>query len=207
MRELERLAAAGDLDAHAQLLRARERAGWPGLIEARDALVARLQRSFPVEPIPPYPEGLGTDPLGVDEYAPFAGLPWNGVPLEHLNMFGYDIPPTIGFDAAMWNYHLPGFFTAALLHADEVELVDSLGWELRDHRPPHAPLPPSIRERAWWFNGGYRRFTPTQLGCVAAYLDFMRTYGAATPYEYGWAAEDEAAHQAWRPHLDRDEGR
>ncbi len=67
------------------------------------------------------------DPFGVDEYASFANVRWNEVPVASYGGC-YDICPPNGFSSFnpphMWNYYLPGFISFSLVYDERS--VDAL---------------------------------------------------------------------------------
>ena len=159
-----------------------------------------IAAGFPPSPVPDYPPMMGMDPLGVDEYAGFANVPWSQIPPKLYGNNGYDISPPIGFSSDpnphMWNYHLPGFMMASLMHESEHEPTDSFMWTMRRVIPkinssPDVKLP-------WWagneLNANYSR---KQCQIVIRYLEFLRDYGSESPYYYDWTHDDDQTLARW----------
>lgn len=177
----------------------------PIQVPARDGdtsnrLVEQIRRAFPAEPIPPYPPQMGLDPTGeLDEYAGFADTAWDAVEPRHFVTFGYDISPAVGFamhrPAHMWNYHVPGFMTASLLHEGEHEITDGFMWRMREVEPGS---PGHQGDLPWWHGERpFELYDREQTQCVIAYLEFIRDCGAAEPWAFEWELTDELALQRW----------
>ena len=138
-----------------------------------DALIRGLHDQFPVDPVPPYPPMMGMDPLGVDEYASFSDRRWTEVPPRSYNHNPYDISPANGFSSFdpphLWNYHLPGFLSASLLHESECDTLDGFMFFFKRVTPEKS------KQRStgmpWWsgnvFSGNY---TDEQCDVVLAFL-------------------------------------
>lgn len=164
------------------------------------ALVAQIQSCFPTNPIPEYPPQMGLDPLGnKDEYEGFADTAWDAVEPQHFATWGFDISPAIGFalhsPPHMWNYHVPGFMTASLLHDQEHDVTDGFMWRMREMDSTARGY---IGDLPWW--QGYRPFelyNREQTQCVVKYLEFIREFGAASPTEFDWEPTDELTLQRW----------
>ena len=62
-----------------------------------EEIAALIHREFPPFPVPDYPPMMGVDPMGTDEYAGFANVPWLKIPPKLYGNNGYDISPPIGF--------------------------------------------------------------------------------------------------------------
>lgn len=169
-------------------------------VEAR-RLAERIATSFPTDPIPEYPPDMGLDPPGEkDEYAAFAYTAWDKVPLENFDTFGgFDISPVVGFSLHkpphMWNFHVPGFMTASLLHADDCEATDGFMWRLREFDPG----PPGYAQGLPWWHGNrlFELYDRDQTQCVVDYLEFIRTHGHKSPREFDWEPTDELTLQRW----------
>ena len=165
-----------------------------------EGIAALIRSRFPSLPVPDYPPMMGMDPLGVDEYAGFANLPWPNVPPKLYGNDGYDISPPIGFSLElppqMWNYHLPGFMIASLLHESEHEPTDSFMWTMRQVVPKTRPVPDV--SLPWWagadFNANYS-FEQCQI--VVQYLEFLRDHCSDSPYCYDWTDEDDQTVDRW----------
>lgn len=163
-------------------------------------LADRIKQCFPTEPIPEYPPQMGLDPVGNDEYAAFANTPWDQVPIDNFETYGgFDISPAIGFaqhqSPHMWNYHVPGFMTASLLHAEECEATDGFMWRMRDVIP-HGPG--YTTDQPWWQGGQlFELYGKEQTLCVISYLEFIRAFGELSPREFEWEPSDELTLQRW----------
>lgn len=160
------------------------------------SLAEAIRRAFPTHPVPAYPPLLGLDPVGVDEYAAFANVPWTDVPPVSHRWAGYDICPTIGMKESppMWSYHFPGFMTSSLLFEHEHEVLDGLLWQLRDLEPP----PRVLAAEPWW--GGatfFANYSRAQVDCVVRFLRFLREHGGDEPYSREWEPEDERLLLRW----------
>tara|TARA_R110002096_G_scaffold12946_5_gene46034 strand:- start:1849 stop:2379 length:531 start_codon:yes stop_codon:yes gene_type:complete len=168
--------------------------------DKRLQLAERIRRAFPGQPVPPYPPLMGLDPPGhQDEYAGFADLEWTQVPPHNFRDSGYDISPAIGFllpdSPHMWNYYMPGFMSASLLHDAEHEVSDGFMWRLRDLKPDVGSHDPAL---PWW--GGDRlvqNYTREQNDCVVAYLRYMHEFGADDPHYFVWGRADDRTLRRW----------
>ncbi|MCB1282172.1 MAG: hypothetical protein KDB18_11695 [Salinibacterium sp.] len=143
---------------------------------------------------------MGLDPLGLeDEYAEFSGVEWSQVHPRNFRTAGYDISPAIGFrlhpSPHMWNYYLPGFMTASLLHDAEHDVSEGFMWQMRQIHlgsRSHAPRLP------WWGGLAFaRNFTPEQDDGVVKYLQYMRDCGHGEPHGYDWQPADDHTIQRW----------
>jgi len=163
-------------------------------------IVEQIRRAFPAEPIPPYPPQMGLDPTGeLDEYAGFADTAWDVVEPRHFATFGYDISPAVGFaihsPAHMWNYYVPGFMTASLLHEEEYEVTDGFVWRLRELDPASSG---QKNDLPWWHgNRPFELYDREQAQCVIAYLEFIRDFGSSEPRAFEWELTDELMLQRW----------
>ena len=148
-----------------------------------------LDQQFPTDPVPPYPPMMGMDPLGVDEYAPFANVRWNEVPAASHGGW-YDICPPNGFSSFdslhMWNYHLPGFLSFSLADDERsIDALDSFMYFFNRCDPKmalsHAPSEP------WWksgtFSGGYSR---EQCQVVVKFLHLLKPSEGNPPLYHEW---------------------
>ena len=163
-------------------------------------IAATIIAGFSPLPVPSYPPMMGMDPLGVDEYAGFANVPWSKIPPKPYGNNGYDISPPVGFSSAinphMWNYHLPGFMMASLLHETEHEPTDSFMWTMRRI----IPKTDSIRDPSlpWWAGNDFNsNYSVEQCHIVVRYLEFLRDHGLNAPYYYDWTHEDDKTLARW----------
>ena len=162
-------------------------------------IAALIHREFPALPVPDYPPMMGVDPLGTDEYAGFANVPWTKIHPKLYGSNGYDISPPIGFSSVlpphMWNYHLPGFITASLLHESEHEPTDSFMWTMRSVVPETSPPDLSM---PWWAGNGFNsNYSVEQCQTVVHYLKFLRARGSESPFYYDWTYEDDQTLNRW----------
>ncbi len=165
-----------------------------------ERIAALIRSRFPPLPVPNYPPMMGMDPLGVDEYAGFANVAWPNVPPKLYGNAGYDISPAIGFSLSMpphmWNYHLPGFMLASLLHESEYEPTDSFMWRMRSVVPQIRTGPDT--SLAWWAGDDFNtNYSLEQCEAVVQYLEFLREFGADPPYYYDWEVEDDLTLRRW----------
>jgi len=162
-------------------------------------LVELIRTQFPSLPVPPYPEKMGQDPLGRDEYADFADTPWPEVPAKTYAQQAYDVSPAVGFTGYspkhMWNYHLPGFMTASLLHEDQYEVIDSFMWSFRTALPSARAMPTDL---PWWHGDTpYLYYSNEQAACVVRYLNHIKEFGSKPPYHFRWEPGDQRLLKSW----------
>jgi hypothetical protein len=167
------------------------------LEEPAKALADRIRRAFEPSPVPTWPELLGIDPLGDQEYAAFVGVHWCDVPAQAFRSNGYDLPPVFLFPdhPRIWNYYLPGFLKAALLHEGaELPIVATLMGRLRDLERPAA-----VRAGTPWWGGDtyFANYAPEQIACVAAFVQLVRDQGEMGRLGFMWEAEDDVTLQRW----------
>ena len=163
-------------------------------------LVQLYREVFSTTPIPPYPPNMGIDPVGVDEYAPFANRRWTDVDAQYFASTTYDICPAIGFKLDecphIWSYFVPGFVTAFLLHEGEHDIVDAFMSSLRD-----IPVPPPLSKppTPWW--GGttpMENYTEEQRRAVIELLEFLQEFGEEAPIDYDWKRSDGRLLERWQ---------
>lgn len=143
---------------------------------------------------------LGMDPFGNDEYAGFANVPWTEIPPQLYGNYGYDISPPIGFSAhkspEFWNYHVPGFMTASLLHEEEYEVTCSFMWTMRDVKPEIKKFPDA--SSCWWGGPGFHsNYSGDQCRTVILYLEYLRDFGSQPPVYFEWTRRDLRALLRW----------
>jgi hypothetical protein len=164
--------------------------------DSPNALADRIRRAFPPSPVPPHSPLLGLDPFGEDEYAAFANVPWPDVPAASYRWVGYDIPPVVGMRESphAWSYYFPGFMTAALLHENTHPVLDALMWQLRAMEPPAA-----VGAGTPWWAGeiAFANYTHDQVGCVVAFLRFVRDHDSGHGGWDWWEPPDDLTLQRW----------
>ncbi len=171
-----------------------------------EAVRARLRACFPIDPVPPYPPGFGLDPSGVDEYAGFADRPWTEVEPHDLGGMRFDICAAIGFSLQtpphLFNYYVPAFLHAGLVHDAEHEILDSILWRMREHLPGLAP---SDSAAPWWHGARhFANYSREQSRCLVEFLEYVRdnaatdVHGARRAWYYDWEVEDTLSLEAWR---------
>lgn len=163
------------------------------------SLANDLRLYFPADPVPPYPSMMGMNPVGIDEYSLFANRRWTEVP--PVSYFqDYDISPANGFSSIesphLWNYHLPGFLLASLLHENACEKLDSFMYFFNRAEPKLSQS--STYKVAWWesetFSGG---FNLKQCETIVSFLQFLRHSGGGPPLYYDWDELDCATLENW----------
>ncbi|QDV22215.1 hypothetical protein [Aureliella helgolandensis] len=96
----------------------------------------------------------------------------------------------------MWNYHLPGFLSASLLHEDACEVLDSFMYFFKRAEPQRSQL--QNRNGAWWesdtFSGGY---DSKQCETILQFLQLLRQSGGVPPLYYDWDELDCLTLEKW----------